>query len=295
MKHIYLLTLIISSLLFSCDENENLSVEFDKGKYYIGDNPKGEVQEFIYNFYSKYNTLILTNPDTSDYRYNFTSMNKIKLIPPVKKDIYIEDLTDDEEKLLMDGLRFLKEVLFDQYTEEFKQKFFPATIQLADVIKKWNEGFDTITPMTSASRNFIAISGINSDLINISADKKEEYRREINYQLWYNHLLHGVNKVNIPKSFYAVSKDYYGTDEKYTDWEGDFEKSHNKGFIEGTIWGGYITDSEDVVSYLKHIFIIDRTKLNELMDNYPNIKLKYDILREAILKDFNIDINEMNK
>lgn len=295
MKHIYLLTLIIASLLISCDDEDNLSVKLDNGKYYIGDNPEGKVQEYIYNFYKKYNSLILTNPDTSDYRYNFTSMNKVIIIPPVEKNIYKEELNSEENKILIDGFNFLKEVFFNQYSDEFKQKYFPTTIQLADVIKTWDQGWDTITPIAYASHNFIAISGINKDIDEISEDNKKLYIKEINFQLWYNYLLNGVGKLNIPKSFYSVSKEFYGKEQEDSDYEGDWEIAHTNGFLVGTRWGEYTVDYKDLLSYFQHIFLTDRTELETLMEKYPNIKLKYEILRNTILENFSLDITKMNK
>lgn len=295
MKHLYIFTFIIASLLLSCDNEENIYVELENGKNFIDNNPEGEVQEYIYDFYKKYSRVILTNPDTTDYRYNFTSINKILLETPVNKNIYKEELTSEETTILMDGFDFLNEVFFDLYSDEFKKDFFPSSIQLADVIKKWDWGYDTITPLAYASRNFIAISGINKDLKSMTEAKKNEYKEKINTKFWYNHLLLGVEKLKIPDSFYAISKKYYGSDEPDSDWMGDIEKAHNRGFIKGTVWGMYIMDSEDIYSYIENIFKIDRTEFDELREKYPNIKLKYEILRETILKDFNFDISEINK
>lgn len=294
MKYIYLLSLIIASLLFACDDDENISVELDNGKYYIGDNPKGEVQKYIYNFYKKYNSIILTNPDTTDYRYNFTSMNKVVMKPAVSKNLYKEELSSEENKYLMDGFKFLEEELLSQYDDDFKKEYLPTTIQLADVIKTWNQGWDTIQPKVLASYNFIAIAGINDEISDLTEEQKAEYKRQFNYQLWYNYLLHGVGKLNIPKNFYAVSKEYYGTEYEDSDRMGDYEISHTYGFLVGTQWGEFTVDYKDLISYLEFIFLKDRSELNDLMENYPKIKLKYNILRDAILDDFNVDISTLN-
>ena len=296
MKHIYLLSLIIASLLFSCDDEDNLYVELEKGKYYIDENPKGEVQKYIYDFYKKYNSIILTNPDTSDYRYNFTSINRILIEPPVKKNIYKEELTDEENQLLMKGFDFIKEVFFDLYNDEFKKDFFPTTIQLGNIIKKWEENStDTIKIPAYSSYNFIAISGINKNLSTMSAKEKMAYKAKINTEFWYSYLVMGVNKLNIPNSFYEVSKEYYNSEEIDSDWEGDWEKSYNNGFVIGTYWGYYPLEKQDIISYFEFIFKTNKNDLDNMLSKYPKIKLKYEILRNTILKEFNFDIHEINK
>ena len=211
----YIILIILTAVFFSCTKDEdNPNVKLEKGKYFLRENPKGEVQEFIYNIHKNYGTIILPSPDSTDFKYNFTSENKIKIKPAITTDIYTEELSEENKKILLNGFKLLKENLLDVYTDEFKKNNLPLTIQLCDEIKQWNQGFDTIKPLVFVSHNMIAISGINSSLETITPEKIAEYKLDLNSKLF-------LNKLEIPQAFFEVSKDFYFGDVAVEDDEGN--------------------------------------------------------------------------
>ena len=46
---------------------------------------------FIYQFYQKYQTVIITNPTEADYKFNFTANNGIKITAPEQKQEIIDE------------------------------------------------------------------------------------------------------------------------------------------------------------------------------------------------------------
>ena len=96
MKSIYIIPLFF--ILLGCHDENNPKVELQAGKYTLTDDPNDYVQHYIYDFYQKYGVVILTNPDSSDYVYNFNNQNPISLKAP-----------EQEKEVLKTGLQFIEE------------------------------------------------------------------------------------------------------------------------------------------------------------------------------------------
>ena len=64
------------------------------------DDPSRSDTAFIYQFYQKYQTVIITNPTEADYKFNFTANNGIKITAP-----------EQSRRLLMKGLSFAKGII----------------------------------------------------------------------------------------------------------------------------------------------------------------------------------------
>ena len=287
MKVLYIIPLFLL-LLLSCHDEDTIKAELQAGKYVITDDPNDPVQHFIYNFYQKYGVVILTNPDSSDYVYNFDKPNLIRVTPP-KQD----------KQLLETGLQYLSEVFFDIYDDSFKKSYFPFTVQMADQIS----GFviDWYEPQNIyANTGLIVVANINEELSSLDEETKHINRGEINAALWCNHLL-PREAWRVRSAFYEPSKDYYDefAFDSYTVEEGIIE-AREAGFISFDPNSDtedpedcflYIPSKEtDVLLFIQFIFSSTQEEVEELMEEYPIIEEKYKILQASIKEYMNIDI-----
>ena len=229
MKNIYIIPLFF--ILLGCHNEDNPKVELQAGKYTLTDDPNDYVQHYIYDFYQKYGVVILTNPDSSDYVYNFNNQNPISLKAP-----------EQEKEVLKTGLQFIEEQFLNIYDDNFKKKYFPFTIQLANRIELWILGdYDLVNAYSSSG--FIAIANINDDLTTLEETTRNNYRGDINQSLWTEYLLKREAWF-VPGAFYEVSKEYYGDYslfESYTVEEGIIE-ARECGFI---TFDPYMSETED--------------------------------------------------
>ena len=241
-------------------------------------------------FYQKYGVVILTNPDSSDYVYNFNNQNPISLKAP-----------EQEKEVLKTGLQFIEEQFLNIYDDNFKKKYFPFTIQLANRIELWILGdYDLVNAYSSSG--FIAIANINDDLTTLEETTRNNYRGDINQSLWTEYLLKREAWF-VPGAFYEVSKEYYGDYslfESYTVEEGIIE-ARECGFI---TFDPYMSETEDpedcllfipsqemdVQQYFQFLFSSTKEELDELMEEYPLVEQKYLLLQDAIQKQLDIDI-----
>ena len=288
MKSIYIIPLFF--ILLGCHDENNPKVELQAGKYTLTDDPNDYVQHYIYDFYQKYGVVILTNPDSSDYVYNFNNQNPISLKAP-----------EQEKEVLKTGLQFIEEQFLNIYDDNFKKKYFPFTIQLANRIELWILGdYDLVNAYSSSG--FIAIANINDDLATLDETTLNNYRGDINQSLWTEYLLKREAWF-VPGAFYEVSKEYYGDYslfESYTVEEGIIE-ARECGFITFDPYMSEIEDPEDcllfipsqemdVQQYFQFLFSSTKEELDELMEEYPLVEQKYLLLQDAIQKQLDIDI-----
>ena len=93
----------------SCYHEDALIVPEQPDKYNIlTDDPSDPTQHFIYQFYQKYQTVIITNPTEADYKFNFTANNGIKITAPEQK-----------QEIIDEGIEFLQKVLLNLYSDSF--------------------------------------------------------------------------------------------------------------------------------------------------------------------------------
>ena len=111
MKKLILLICMLAGMS-SCYHEDALIVPEQPDKYNIlTDDPSDPTQHFIYQFYQKYQTVIITNPTEADYKFNFTANNGIKITAPEQK-----------QEIIDDGIEFLQKVLLNLYSDSFLKK-----------------------------------------------------------------------------------------------------------------------------------------------------------------------------
>lgn len=270
-KNILYIFMALMIVFVSCNDDEEPFVEFKKSKYDLSEGEEGSVQREIYNFYTKYNSIILVNADSSDYRYNFASPNAIKIV-------------NADEAYHKAGIQFLYDVWLNNYSDEFNQKFLPFSIILCDTIydAKGNE-----LEMYS-SRGFVALSGVNEDLESMSDETKKAFSKKLNFEFLGKNMLAERKAFVIPNKFFSISKRYYGEMSFLDD-----EEIYKQGFLDTD----FVRPSrdQDGVQYIKFITLSTQEHIDYMTSTYPNIKLKYDILKQFFADEFAIDILNFTK
>ena len=235
IKYRYLLIVVLSILLCNCTKEDDIYAPIEVNKYKLSDSPDGELQKYIYDFQKKYNSLIIVNPDSTDYKYNFTSTNTVDVTPALAKNLYKDDITDEENATLLYGVKFLDEIFFSAYSEDFKSKYLPVTILLGNKIEeRYLQGTVTKTRESNAyaSYNLIAVSKIDKNLESITEEEKQVFKNELHASYWYSYLYSSRDFLKIPDAFYAPSEDFYGKMEWMPSPMSDLTMLYEQGFID---------------------------------------------------------------
>ena len=133
MKKLILLICMLAGMS-SCYHEDALIVPEQPDKYNIlTDDPSDPTQHFIYQFYQKYQTVIITNPTEADYKFNFTANNGIKITAPEQK-----------QEIIDEGIEFLQKVLLNLYSDSFLKKNLPFSILLSEEVRMASYGETTI-------------------------------------------------------------------------------------------------------------------------------------------------------
>ncbi len=233
-----------------------------------------------------------------DYRYNFKRKNNIKVVAPVQ-----------EAALLTKGLDMVKDIFIEVYPESFKKKYFPYSIIMADSILFLGMEDQIPSYHSYASSNFVAIAGIRSKMNEYTDRDIRDIRGEVNAKFWNDYLSAIKNVFTVPDEFYEVSEEFYGE----TDWGWDIETPddidwHEMGFIsydpgntsydDDPDWGGWWIQapnkSIDIMQWLEFIFSTTIQEREMLLETYPLMKKKYEILQETMKKYDGFDITKLN-
>lgn len=287
MKKLILLISLLAGMT-SCYNEDALVIPEQPDKYNIlTDDPSDPTQHFIYQFYQKYQTVIITNPTEADYKFNFTASNGIKITPPKQ-----------EQKVIDDGIVFMQKVLLDLYSDDFLKKNLPFSILLAEMIRLDAYG-ETDIKNCYASRSFIALGNVVANVNDLSKSDFVKIRADVNATFWSTYMSQVRGLFTIPDAFYDVSEtiqsgiyngyfnlgsvnpnkiDFY----KY----GLISYNHDSSFIDFE-WDWFTvyapTKAQDLDQWMTFVFEKTPAEIQEICAKYPPMKQKYDIIREAML------------
>lgn len=168
MKKLILLICMLAGMS-SCYHEDALIVPEQPDKYNIlTDDPSDPTQHFIYQFYQKYQTVIITNPTEADYKFNFTANNGIKITAPEQK-----------QEIIDEGIEFLQKVLLNLYSDSFLKKNLPFSILLSEEVRMASYGETTIMNCY-ASSSFIALGNVSSSLKTMTDEEFVKIRADVN-------------------------------------------------------------------------------------------------------------------
>ena len=192
MKKLILLICMLAGMS-SCYHEDALIVPEQPDKYNIlTDDPSDPTQHFIYQFYQKYQTVIITNPTEADYKFNFTANNGIKITAPEQK-----------QEIIDEGIEFLQKVLLNLYSDSFLKKNLPFSILLSEEVRMASYGETTIMNCY-ASSSFIALGNVSSSLKTMTDEEFVKIRADVNASFWAKYMSEVRGLFTISDAFYET-------------------------------------------------------------------------------------------
>lgn len=299
MKKIIMLLSLLAGMS-SCYKEDALIVPDQPDKYNIlTDDPSDPTQHFIYEFYQKYNTVIITHPTEADYKFNFTSDNGIKITPPQQKQEVIDE-----------GIEFLQKVLLELYSDSFLKKNLPFSILLSEEVRMASYGETTVLN-SYASSSFIALGNVTADLKTMSPDEFLKIRADVNASFWAKYMSEVRGLFTISDAFYEASEEvepeiyspnwyrFEGTDPKEIDFYryGMISYDPDRSYIDEE-WPDFNSiyapsKSGDLALWMNFVFEKTPAEIREICNTYPVMQKKYDVIREAMLEN-GFDLSQLD-
>lgn len=305
MKIIILIAFCCLTLLCSCGREESIHAELGKNPYDITDQPSDPVQHERYVLYRDYQTFLITEPSIADYQFNFQQKNKLLITAPEQSPV-----------LLQQGIALLHEVFLDIYPESFKKKHMPYSLLLAESIIY--TGYENIRPLYQAygANRFLVMGGVKAGMETYDDTRKRIIKSEINAAYWIDYLRDTKKLFAIPDAFALVSGenvhgkalgDLPGNPLGYEDGvtTPNDPVYYKLGFISYSPLGTFYDETYDSWwietpsidtdhrQWIGFVFSTPKAEREAILEQYPMMKAKYDILREAILQCENFDINNL--
>lgn len=299
MKKIIMLLSLLAGMS-SCYKEDALIVPDQPDKYNIlTDDPSDPTQHFIYEFYQKYNTVIITHPTEADYKFNFTSDNGIKITPPQQKQEVIDE-----------GIEFLQKVLLDLYSDSFLKKNLPFSILLSEEVRMASYGETTVLN-SYASSSFIALGNVTADLKTMSHAEFLKIRADVNASFWAKYMSEVRGLFTISDAFYEASEEvepeiyspnwyrFEGTDPNEIDFYryGMISYDPDRSYIDEE-WPDFNSiyapsKSGDLALWMNFVFEKTPAEIREICNTYPVMQKKYDVIREAMLEN-GFDLSQLD-
>lgn len=268
------------AMLTACYKEDAIHSEKGEIPYKIEDS-SDPARHYIYEFNQKTGVYILTDYSDVDYKWNVSAESGNELVR-IKPDV------------LEDAMKYVRDVLTDVYPEEFAGKYFPLKVLLADTIRVSNGGAEDA--MVGSGRSYIAIGGLRKEAFPKDTAALNEARGEINGYLWGN-IIYTNNLMTIPDGFFSPGEDYYGVSfemAEYKDFKEDPNYPRKIGFWRYDPDGFYPhicpDRALDVSDYVRMIVTHTSAQMQELMDGFENLRIKYDLLIRAVKETCGVDL-----
>lgn len=292
MKKI-LISLLCGLLLTACFDDENIHADYvEYGRVY-DTTSSDPVLKYISQYYYKYgNKVLITDPDTADYMFNFQMKNRVRMVEP----------RQDQEHLVK-ALTFLKELFLDGYSDRVKKEVFPYAIIMADSI--YDERNNEYVNMYTAS-SYVAFL-VNDETLSKNEEEKVALSREWN-QTFLNYCMDKIGWT-APEEFYLYSDEEYG---KKENWfitgveEGDLDAVWERGYPIGK-WDYYYDDNWNkeygyavsssrsgyLEKFFEFLFTTPQETINKAIQDHEKLRNAHDVLDQALKDDFGIDYRTM--
>ena len=304
-------TILIVLTMWSCSSDEDKIVAelipYKRVSMYDVNSSDPNIK-YISQYFANYDRVLITDVDSSDYWFNYSSSNKgyLKITPPAKANI-------------SKGIQMLDELLIKWYNQDFIKKHFPYSLILSDTITTYNNGRPTFVNMYVGSY-FFATKVQDINLMNDS--EKTKLANELHANLWtyindYNPFL------KIAPAFYSFGQPYYSYsvfsfNPEAAEWfdnpnwatNGDrtfYNKLYSAGFIkprlleytkdaQGNINGirraSFFSQKQDQLSWILYLLSTPDSEVQAFVNSNPALKTKYDCLVKAFT-DAGIDYRQI--
>ena len=267
----FILIILLGLSLYNCDKEDDIIVdEVPYKRVHMYDtNSSNKVIKFISQYYYTYDHFLITDPDSSDYLYNFSSKNELLEITPPEQD----------EEHLWKGIEFLKELLLDFYSTDFIKSHFPYSIILVD------EMADPVFGLPAncyTGRYFCCVT--IQDMDNMSPEEKAFYSAELHEAIWFQIGLYEENFLDLPDGFFTISFEYYNYNNLFALWPR--EQHYKIGIARNKLeqWEAtwLPTKGEDVGTWIRFLIETPDDEILEIINTYEAMRTKYEILVKAL-------------
>lgn len=267
----YILLAIFSLMLFSCYNEDDIVVEKGENKYDFQDSDDA-VEKYVYNYHKDYGVAILFDYETSDYTWNITY-----------SEMGSAELTKAKEENKAAGIEYAKRVFLELYPIEFRKTQFPFKVLMAESVQAFDWMIDGMKDFHSKTgKGHVSIGMINETTSSFTTEELYAARAAINGEFWHTFMM--ANRgFKLPESFLKVSEGYYFY------YLGDDGIPEEYGFVFSQ-WGETPGQYFDIRSYLEFMFGNPQAKIQEVCNQYPKVKQKYDIIAYVMKEYYGFDI-----
>lgn len=276
MKKIVIYFILLMLSLCSCTNEERLVITESLNPEGVYDTLSTDpVKRYEANYYYNYGRVFTTDPEPSDYIYNFQYKNKVRMVKPQRS-----------QEHLMQGIRLMEELFMNFYPDDFIRNHFYHTLIVADSIISIGDN--------RALQWYMARSCAALTIDENSKSYTEEQRRNISLEMQVQFLLEKLYRydavLNVDQ-FFKIGDGLYGVtaDKKYTQ-----EELYAVGFLKSSSYGR-VTVFADKYNHLSNwlYFIfkqqytkggsaISKEEFEKALNTHQAMKQKMKFLTEAI-------------
>ncbi len=287
MKNQWILYILVGFMFSSCYKEEDIKGETPEPKYHLedSDNP---LDHYIYEFNKENGNYILYDYTEMDYKWNMSILLDTRLVKQTNREI------------LEKGIPYMREVLFDDYSTDFKRKYFPFKILMADSIYVEKNGIVYGDEAADGGLSFLAIGKIRSGIDTISNDSLLKRKGEVQATFWA-YFLYNNEMLKLSNAYWNISNEYYGVNLKMLDNnsklkpdEVDVKKygfwDRNRASDSGERYCIAPDKTLDIYQFIQMIVTHTAEEMEKLMAGYDKLKDKYYLLINQLKDVYGVDI-----
>lgn len=276
----FILIILLGISFYNCYEEDPIVAEeipYKRVQMY-DTNSSDKVLNFVSRYYYKYDHFFITDPDSSDYMYNFSSKNEsLEFTYP-----------NQDREHLWKGIEMVQELVLNAYPEEFIRKHFPHSIMLADDVIVDPSLFGE--EVLSCMGRYFCIFSIQ-DIDQMSVEEKNAASSKLHETLW-RHIGMYDEGLNIPDEFYQYGESLllYGQaiqddDLEYL-WEEEerYKLGFPRIFLYFDIMPVFPSKGEDIGYWIGFLIDTPDDELQTLLKEYEVMQIKYNLLVTALEK-----------
>ena len=249
------------------------------------------LDHYIYEFFNQYGSYVLYEYDTLNYKWDFNTLKHVSFVQQKDKAV------------LLKGIQHMEDAFVKLYSEDFRKKYLPVKILLADSIND-TESNGQLNKFSESATAYLAIGRLHVGIEDISTEEFNQSKAAINYDFWMGYLM-ANGKLSIPASFYKPSEGLYHVDlkalsenagnpsidpKKYGFW------ADQNGKPNGTYFHFWTpNEDQDVEQFFEKILSHTQEEMIQMMEGYPKLQDKYNILVSQIQNQFQFDIQSIGQ
>ncbi len=290
MKNQWILYILVGFMFASCYKEEDIKGEMPEPKYHLEDS-NDPLDHYIYEFNKENGDYILYNYTANDYVWNMSTLLSVHLVKQPNRVV------------LRKGISYMRKVLFDDYNTDFKKKYFPFKILMADSIYVEKNGTIYADEASEGGLSFLAIGKIRKGIDTISNDSLLKLKGEVQATFW-SRFLYNNEMLVLPEAYWHISDDYYGVNLKTVDDnsklkpdEVDVKKygfwDRNRASDYGVRYCMAPDKTLDIYQFIQIIVTHTKDEMDALMAGHDRLKDKYHLLVSQLKNLYGVDIQEI--